>query len=41
LFPDDERVVFEWISLNAAAIVEYRGGRIDTIELGQLLRRLP
>ena len=38
---DDERVVFEWISLNAAAIVEYWDGRIDTIELGQLLRRLP
>src|ERR1700751_1870545 len=34
LFPDDERVVFEWISLNAAAIVEYRGGRIDTIGAG-------
>jgi hypothetical protein len=41
LFPDDERVVFEWISLNAAAIVEYWDGRIDTIELGLLLRRLP
>jgi len=41
LFPDDGRVVFEWISLNAAAIVEYWDGRIDTIELGQLLRRLP
>jgi hypothetical protein len=37
----DERVVFEWISLNTAAIVEYWDGRIDTIELGQLLKRLP
>jgi hypothetical protein len=41
LSPDDQRVVFEWVSLNAAAIVEYWGGRIDTIELGQLLKRLP
>ena len=40
LSPDDQRAVFEWISLNAAAIVEYWDGRIDTIELGQLLRRL-
>jgi hypothetical protein len=41
LSPGDERVVFEWISLNTAAIVEYWDGRIDTIELGQLLKRLP
>jgi len=33
--------VFEWVSLNAAAIVEYWDGRIDTIELGRLLKRLP
>jgi hypothetical protein len=39
--PDDQRVVFEWISLNTAAIVEYWDGRIDTIELGQSLKRLP
>jgi hypothetical protein len=39
--PDDQRMVFEWISLNTAAIVEYWAGRIDTIELGQLLKRLP
>ena len=39
--PDDQRVVFEWISLNTAAIVEYWDGRIDTMELGQLLKRLP
>jgi hypothetical protein len=41
LSPDDERVVFEWISLNTAAIVEYSDGRIDTIELGRLLKRVP
>jgi hypothetical protein len=41
LSPDDQRAVFEWLSLNAAAIVEYWDGRIDTIELGQLLKRLP
>ena len=41
LSPDDQRSVFEWISLNTAAIVEYWDGRIDTIELGQLLKRLP
>jgi hypothetical protein len=41
LLPDDERVVFEWVLLNTAALVEYWDGRIDTIELAQLLRRLP
>jgi hypothetical protein len=41
LSPDDQRVVFEWVSLNTAAIVEYWGGRIDTNELGRLLKRLP
>ena len=41
LSSDDQRVVFEWISLNTAAIIEYWDGRIDTIELGQLLKRLP
>ena len=39
--PDDERAVFEWILLNTAALVEYWDGRTDTIELGQLLKRLP
>jgi hypothetical protein len=38
LLPDDQRAVFDWISLNAAAIVEYWDGRIDTIELGKLLK---
>ena len=41
LSPDDQRAVFEWVALNAAAILEYWDGRIDTIELGQLLRPLP
>jgi len=41
LSPDDQRAVFEWVSLNATALVTYWDGRIDTIELGQLLRRLP
>jgi len=39
--PDDQRAVFEWVSLNTAVIVEYWDGRIDTIELGRLLKRLP
>ena len=38
---DDRQAVFEWISLNTAAIVEYWDGRIDTIELGRLLRPIP
>src|ERR1700745_1603716 len=41
LSSDDERAVFEWISLNTAALVAYWDGRIDTIELGQLLERTP
>ena len=39
--PDDQRAVFEWVSLNAAALVAYWEGRIDTIELGRLLKRIP
>jgi hypothetical protein len=38
LSPDDQRAVFEWVSLNAAALVAYWEGQIDTIELGQRLR---
>jgi hypothetical protein len=41
LSPDDQRAVFEWVSLNTAAVVAYWEGRIDTIDLGQLLQRLP
>jgi hypothetical protein len=40
LSPDDQPDVFEWVSLNTAAIVEYWDGRIDTIELGQLLKQV-
>jgi hypothetical protein len=41
LTPDDQHAVFEWVSLNTTALVAYWEGRIDTIELSQLLRRLP
>jgi hypothetical protein len=41
LSAEDERAVFEWVSLNADALVEYWQGRIDTIQLGQALKRLP
>lgn len=41
LSPDDQRAVFEWVLLKAAVLVEYRDGRIDTIELDHLLKRLP
>ena len=41
LSPEDQRVVFEWVSLNSAALVAYWEGRIDTIELGQQLKRIP
>ena len=39
--PDDLRAVFEWISSNTAALIDYWDGRIDTIDLGQLLKRIP
>ncbi len=41
LSPDDRQAVFEWVSLNNAALVAYWEGRIDTIELGHALKRLP
>jgi len=41
LSPDDRQAVFEWVSLNTAALMAYWEGRIDTIDLGQLLQRLP
>jgi hypothetical protein len=41
LLPDDERAVFQWIVLNEAALVAYWDGQIDTIQLGNQLRRLP
>jgi hypothetical protein len=36
----DERAVADWITLNAAAIVAYWDGDIDTLELVQALKRL-
>jgi hypothetical protein len=41
LSPDDQRGVFEWISLNVGALVSYWEGRIDTVQLGQALKRIP
>jgi hypothetical protein len=41
LLPDDRQAVFEWVSLNNAALVAYWEGRIDMIELGHSLKRLP
>ena len=41
LSPDDRQAVFEWVALNADALVEYWEGRIDTIQLGQALRPIP
>lgn len=37
----DEQAIFEWLALNADALVEYWEGRIDTIQLGQALRPIP
>jgi len=39
--PSDEQAIFEWLALNADALVEYWEGRVDTIQLGQALKRLP
>jgi hypothetical protein len=41
LSAEDERVVFQWVSLNTPALVAYWEGQIDTIQLGQLLKPLP
>jgi hypothetical protein len=38
LAPDDERAVLQWASLNTDALVAYWEGRIDTIELGRMLK---
>jgi hypothetical protein len=40
LSADDERAVFQWISLNEVALVAYWNCQIDTIQFGALLRRL-
>jgi hypothetical protein len=39
LSPEDERAVSGWITLNAAAIIAYWDGDIDTLELVQTLKR--
>jgi hypothetical protein len=41
LTPDDERAVFQWVSMNAAALIAYWDGQIDTIELGERLQPMP
>jgi len=41
LSAEDERAVSEWVSLNTDAFVAYWEGRIDTVQLGQALKRLP
>jgi hypothetical protein len=41
LSSSDEQAVFQWVALNADALVEYWEGRIDTIQLGQALKRIP
>ena len=40
LSTEDERAVFNWITMNAAAIVAYREGAIDTVQLAQMLKSL-
>jgi len=40
LSPRDEQAVFEWAALNTDALIEYWEGRIDTIQLGQALKRV-
>ena len=39
--PDDEWAVFEWVGLNATAIVAYWNGDADTLEFVQALKPLP
>ena len=41
LSPDDQRAVFEWISINTPALIAYWDGQIDTIELGNRLQSRP
>ena len=41
LSPDDERATFQWVTLNAAALVAYWEGQIDTVQLGGILKPLP
>jgi hypothetical protein len=41
LAPDDEQAVYQWVSLNDAALIAYWEGQIDTIQLGQILWPIP
>jgi hypothetical protein len=41
LSPADTQAVFEWVSLNADALVEYWEGRIDTARMVHALKPLP
>jgi hypothetical protein len=41
LSPDDRQAVFQWVQLNAAALVAYWEGQIDTIQLGEVLKPAP
>ena len=36
----DASVVFAWVALNIDALIDYWNGQIDTIQLGQQLRRV-
>ena len=40
LSPADTQAVFQWARLNVDALVAYWDGRIDTIQLGQMLKPL-
>ena len=41
LSAEDQRAVFDWVTLNATAIINYWDGDIDTVQLADLLRPLP
>ena len=41
LSPADEQAVFQWVSLNAGALVAYWEGRIDTARMIHALKPLP
>lgn len=38
LSPEDQQAVFEWVSINADALIAYWEGQIDTIDLGERLK---
>jgi hypothetical protein len=41
LSADDQQAVFQWIALNATALIAYWEGGIDTVQLSQILKPLP